>query len=174
MLDLNRRIQRNGIPVLSKTVGIKLKGVKMPPRIRCPVLVLCCVDFRYIDPILAFVKKRFGIKACDMKTDPGGVKTLLDSKPDIRESIITNVKLIRERHDVRTLVLVNHQDCAAYGGSKRFSSPETEATFHAGQLLKARAILKSRCPSLDIQAFYAHKNHSTVAFKAITAQSPKL
>lgn len=146
----------------------------MPPRIRCPVLVLCCVDFRYIDPILAFVKKRFGIKACDMKTDPGGVKTLLDSKPDIRESIITNVKLIRERHDVRTLVLVNHQDCAAYGGSKRFSSPETEATFHAGQLLKARAILKSKCPPLDVQAFYASKNRSTVAFKAITAQKPKL
>ncbi len=146
----------------------------MPRRIRCPVLVLCCVDFRYIDAILAFAKKRFGIKACDVKTDPGGVKTLLDSEPEIRKSIITNVQLIRKRHDVRALVLVNHQDCAAYGGSKRFSDPEAEADFHVEQLLKARAILKSKCPSLNIQTFYACRNHRRVAFKAITAQRPKL
>lgn len=139
----------------------------------CPVLVLCCVDFRYIDPVLAFVKRRFGIKACDVKTDPGGVKTLLDSKPEIRQSIITNVKLIRERHDVKTLVLVNHQDCAAYGGSKRFASLKAEATFHAGQLLKARAILKPKCPALDVQTFYACRNHRRVAFKAVASQRLK-
>ena len=146
----------------------------MPRRIRCPVLVLCCVDFRYIDAILVFAKKRFGIRACDVKKDPGGVKAMLDSKPEIRKSIITNVQLIRERHDVRTLVLVNHQDCAAYGGSKRFTSLKAEAAFHVEQLLKARAILKSKSPSLNIQTFYACRNHRRVAFKAVASQRPKL
>ena len=139
-------------------------------RLFCPVLVMCCVDFRYIDPILAFVKKRFSVKTCDVKTDPGGIKALLDSKPEIQNWIIKNLLLIRERHDVRTLVLINHQDCVAYGGSRIFTNHIAEAAFHKKQLLKAKTMLKSECPALDVQAFYACRNKNAVAFKAITTQ----
>ena len=39
--------------------------------IAAPALVLCCVDYRYIQAIQAFVTSRFGIKHYNMKTDAG-------------------------------------------------------------------------------------------------------
>ena len=43
-----------------------------------PALVICCKDYRYIQPTLRFVKQRLGIRWDDLKAT-AGVLPMLDS-----------------------------------------------------------------------------------------------
>ncbi len=59
-------------------------------------------------------------------------------------------------HHVQKIVIVNHQDCGAYGGSARFNGDEeAEQKFHAGELKKARAKIAEKYPGKEIILVYA-------------------
>ena len=49
-----------------------------PSRIQ-PALVICCKEYRYIQPTQRFVKQQLGIRWYDLKATAGGVLALLDS-----------------------------------------------------------------------------------------------
>ena len=59
-----------------------------------PALILCCVDYRYIEAIQAFVKRRLGVAAYDLKTDAGAAKTLLDGNAAVRTWMLHNIRLV--------------------------------------------------------------------------------
>jgi len=121
-----------------------------------PALILCCVDYRYIEAIQAFVKRRLSVATYDLKTDAGGTKALLDGNAAVRTWMLHNIRLAYQRHGVRTVVLVHHEDCAAYGGSTAFKDCAKETAFHAQQLAMAASLLRSAFPRLTVRMFYAH------------------
>jgi carbonic anhydrase len=80
-------------------------------------LVVCCLDYRYVAATLRWAKQQQGLTIVDLKTDAGGVKAFLSEGSDVSRWMLKNVRLASQRHGITTVLLVNHQDCAAYGGS---------------------------------------------------------
>lgn len=132
-----------------------------------PALVLCCVDYRYIQAIQAFITARFGIRRYNVKTDAGATKMLLTGHRAVRAWILQNLELAYERQGVRRVFLFHHQDCLLYGGSQAFTGLRQEALTHARHLLKATRLLQSRFKGLSVRAFYAYQARGTVLFKAV-------
>jgi len=59
-------------------------------------------------------------------------------------------------HHVRKIVIINHQDCGAYGGSAKFNgNAEAEQKFHEEELRKAKSIILEKYPDKEVVLVYA-------------------
>lgn len=133
-----------------------------------PALVLCCVDYRFIQAIQACVTSRFGISRYNLKTDAGGTRALLSGPRPVRAWILRNLRLAYEQQRVRRVFLFHHQDCLLYGGSQAFASARQEALTHARHLAQAARLLRSRFKGLRVRAFYAHQSRGAIRFTPVT------
>jgi hypothetical protein len=133
-----------------------------------PALVLCCVDYRFIQAIQAFVTSRFMISRDNVKTDAGGTRALLNGHRAVRAWILRNLRLAYERQGVRRVFLFHHQDCLLYGGSQAFAGPRQEASTHARHLRQATRLLRSPFEALRVRAFYAYQSRGAILFKPVT------
>ena len=136
-----------------------------------PALILCCVDFRYIQAIQKLVKRRFHVRWYSLKTDAGGARALLHGSQAVRRWIWRNISLAYERQGVRRVFLFHHQDCLLYGGSAAFDGPKEEAALHLRELKQAVKLLNAAFRDIDIKAFYAHHTPRGVAFRPLPSDS---
>jgi len=121
----------------------------------CEAVVLCCIDFRFWRETLEFVEKELGIKSFDFPSLPGAAKAINESVGDA-DLAMSCVSVPCDLHQAKTLVLINHQDCGAYGGSKIFSGDETaEQKFHETELKKAKTKVLAKYPNLNVILVYA-------------------
>jgi carbonic anhydrase len=132
-----------------------------------PALILCCVDYRYIQAIQAFVTSRFRITRYNIKADAGATRMLLTGPRAVRAWLLQNLRLAYERQGVRRVFLFHHQDCLLYGGSQAFASPRQEALTHARHLRRAKQLLQSTFKGLRVRAFYAFQARGTVRFQTV-------
>ena len=117
----------------------------------CEAVVLCCIDFRFWRETLDFVEKELGIKSFDFPKLPGSAKAI-NEKSDLAMQCIS---VPCDLHHVKKVVIVNHQDCGAYGGSVKFNSDaKAEQEFHEGELKKARNIIAEKYPNKEIILVY--------------------
>lgn len=84
----------------------------------------------------------------------GGAKNLSsplehEDKTVVLENIAISIKL----HSAKNIILTTHEDCGAYGGSKKFSSQFAETEFHRKELQKAAKFVKKHFPRLRIKTF---------------------
>lgn len=112
-----------------------------------------CIDYRFQHQALKLLEKNHG--NLDVIALAGGSKNLAspnheDDKHAVLESIETSVKL----HNPETLILTNHLDCGAYGGSKHFTSYEQEISFHKQELNKAKQIINRLFPGLRVEIIF--------------------
>ena len=85
---------------------------------------------------------------------PGGVKLINESECD---GIAGGcVQIPCELHHVKKIIIVNHKDCGAYGGSKNFESLEKEDKYHISELKKAKEIISNKYPDKEIVMLYHH------------------
>ena len=75
-----------------------------------------------------------------------------------RKVVFLAIDTAIERHDISRVILIDHVDCGAYGGSKRFSSQIQEEKFHIKQLKKAREIILKKYLKLEVYLFYQSWN----------------
>ncbi len=127
-----------------------------------PALVICCKDYRYIQPTQRFVKQRLGIRWYDLKATAGGVLAMLDSPRMVRRWILRDIDLVYRLHGARRVILVHHEDCAAYGGAAKLGNLTQQRRFHRAQLQRAARVLQRHFPKLTIQGFLAHGYPATV------------
>jgi hypothetical protein len=120
-----------------------------------PALIICCKDYRYIQPTQRFVKKRLGIRWYDLKATAGGARAMLDAPRIVREWILQDIDLVYRLHGVRQIILVHHEDCAAYGGSSTLGTVAQQRRFHQAQLTRASRLLRRRFSGLSIDGFLA-------------------
>ena len=120
-----------------------------------PALIICCKDYRYIQPTQDFVKRRLGIRWYDLKATAGGVRAMLDSPAVVRRWILKDIALVYRLHRVRRVILVHHEDCAAYGGSAKLGDLARQRRFHRAQLQRAARLLRREFPGLTVRSFLA-------------------
>ena len=120
----------------------------------CEAVVLTCIDFRFWRETVKFVEDGLGIKSFDFPSLPGAAKAINDAVSD-DEIAMQCVIVPHDLHHARKLVIVNHQDCGAYGGGKIFNGDDAaEQSFHEAELKKAKIKISAKYPDLEVILVY--------------------
>ena len=133
-----------------------------------PALIMCCVDYRYIQAIQRFVKRQFKVTQYSLKADAGSTLALLRGPRAVRAWIWRNLTLAYTRQGVRRVFVFHHQDCLLYGGSPAFVSSGQEMATHLRDLRRSKTLLTQRFPDIRVTAFYAYQTTRGIGFKSVS------
>jgi len=113
-------------------------------------IVISCIDYRFWPQAIPLLKQKYG--EFDLIQMAGSSKNLtLPSKKEYRITILENIKISIQLHNSQKIILTNHIDCGAYGGSKNFKSQKEEIEFHKMELKRAEKIIQKEFPQLLIK-----------------------
>lgn len=120
----------------------------------CDNIVIRCMDFRFHAKLPRLLADHFNVERFDHDSPGGcgGSLSLLDEAT--RQQVLNALELAISLHGVKRLVIVDHVDCGAYGGSARFCDAEAERQFHAERLREAREIVCRSHPELAVVLLY--------------------
>lgn len=121
----------------------------------CTALNIRCIDFRFREFTDQHLEKEMGILDFDLVTKPGGAKELAEKGKDT--GLFQDIALSISLHQPEKIILVNHIDCGAYGGSKEFASQSEEEARHKQDLLKAKEILSGEFRDKEIICLFITK-----------------
>jgi carbonic anhydrase len=117
----------------------------------CDTLVLTCVDFRFCRKAIELVSWA-GCRDLDLLTFPGAAKAVVEE--NTRDAILQAIETIKRVHNTKRIILIDHVDCAACGGSAGFGSVTEEKAYHVDRLREAAAVLSEKHPSIEIIPAY--------------------
>jgi carbonic anhydrase len=117
--------------------------------------VVWCYDHRF-DLVFQKLLKRTGSERPDPVRIAGGAKCLAspDHESD-REFVLEQIRKSIQLHGTKTVILMLHSDCGAYGGLAGFDNdPAIEAEHHRQEMHRAYDYLKSTIPEIDVKAYF--------------------
>ena len=109
----------------------------------CRAVVLTCIDFRVQRFIDAWIRENLGEQNHDRVALAGGVRDL--------GTVLGQIDVCKRLHDVKEVVLMNHEDCGAYGEA---GTPGK----HIEDLKAAKEAVLQKYPEIDVALFYIHLN----------------
>ena len=104
-------------------------------------IVVTCIDFRLQEAINNWISQNFVPKTFDRVALGGGVKNL--------EVTLGQIDIAVKLHQIKKVVLVNHEDCGAYGEVGTHEK-------HVEDLKAAKDKVKKIYPNLEVEAYYLH------------------
>lgn len=107
----------------------------------CDTAIVTCIDFRFQEYINNWISENFSPKSFDRIAIAGGVFDL--------DYVLRQVDISFRLHHIKKVILVNHEDCGAYGEAGT-------AEKHAEDLKNAAAKIKERYPDLEVVSYYLH------------------
>jgi len=120
----------------------------------CDAVILSCIDFRFWKETVEFVENELGIKSFDFPSLPGAAKAINESNGE--DLAMSCISVPCDLHHAQKIVIVNHEDCGAYGGSAKFNGDsEAEQKFHESELRKAKAKIAEKYPDKVYILVYA-------------------
>jgi len=79
----------------------------------CFTTSIHCMDGRIQEPIIQFIKDKYGCAYVDTITEPGPCKILAGEQPTaLHESIETRIRISLEKHGSSMIFISGHHDCA--------------------------------------------------------------
>lgn len=110
---------------------------------KCSAVLCMCIDFRFWDTVLRYVREHFHFpNGFDLSAVPGSIIHTIVSDSDLGLGV-NPVAISCRLHDMDTIILVAHEDCGKYGCSGKFSSREAERAFHIEQMRKAKDLIQA-------------------------------
>lgn len=106
-------------------------------------IVVTCIDFRLQESINKWIAENFAPKTFDRVAFGGGVKNL--------DAILSQIKIANDLHHIKKVILVNHEDCGAYGEAGTLEK-------HLEDLKKAKKEIKKLYPELEVETYYLKLN----------------
>lgn len=134
----------------------------------CEAVVLTCIDFRFWKETVEFVELELGIKNFDFPSLPGSAKAINECAEN--DVSISCIDVPCGLHHAKKIVIVNHEDCGAYGGSGKFGgNSEEEQKFHEGELKKAKEKILAKYPDKEVVLVYARlvENKDSMEFVVV-------
>jgi len=120
----------------------------------CEAVVLSCIDFRFWKETVEFAEKELGIKNFDFPSLPGAAKAINES--DGNDLAMSCISVPCDLHHAQKIVIINHEDCGAYGGSAKFNGDsKAEQKFQESELKKAKAKIAEKYPDKVYVLVYA-------------------
>ncbi len=108
-------------------------------------LVVHCIDFRLQAHLNRWLSETLGDGNYDRVALAGGVYDF--------ETVFKQVQIAERLHEIKKVILINHEDCGAYGAA---GTKER----HAADLQAAREKIAAEYPDLNIETRYIHLNGS--------------
>lgn len=122
----------------------------------CPNVLLSCVDPRFHRFLEEALGQLFiplgGLHEFASIAIPGAARAAVDER--LRPVLFEALDIVISRHDANRLIIANHVDCGAYGGSEAFGGPEQERAFHLDQLQEAASVVRRQYPRLEVVRLY--------------------
>lgn len=117
--------------------------------------VVWCFDHRF-ETVFRKLLKRIGVLSSDAIRLAGGAKSLASPEQEsARLFVLDQIQKSVRLHKTRTVVLMLHSDCGAYGGLAAFNGDAAkEASHHAADLQRAASFLKEQIPELTIKSYF--------------------
>ncbi len=110
---------------------------------------ISCIDFRFRAKIADWIKAELNDES-DLVAIAGTSKAILDK--DTREAVLKQIGIADSLHAIKTVHLIDHIDCGAYGGSAKFNHDKAaEVAMHNQELVKAQQVINERFPSLTVK-----------------------
>jgi hypothetical protein len=124
-------------------------------RYDCDAALVWCYDYRF-ESALRKLLKRLEIYRPDPIRIAGGAKSLVSPQYDgDRHFLVDQIRKSMQLHGTRTVLLMLHSDCGAYGGLAAFNNdPAKELENHRRDLHAAADCLKQAIPELTVRGFF--------------------
>lgn len=107
----------------------------------CNAAVVTCMDFRFQPYINEWLQERFKPGDFDRISWAGGIRNL--------DLVLEQIGISRRLHHTGLAVLINHEDCGAYGAA---GTPQR----HAQDLKTAATEINKQFPNLAVETYYLH------------------
>ena len=104
-------------------------------------IVVHCIDFRFQKNLDVWLLGRFGHDNYDRVSLAGGVFDFY--------TILKQVEISNRLHKIKKVVLINHEDCGAYGAEGTYAR-------HKSDLEEAERKIEALFPDLDVETYYLH------------------
>lgn len=121
----------------------------------CDAIVITCIDFRFQETITNWLHKNLGHLEYDRVALGGGVFDFY--------TILKQVEISNRLHAIKKVILVNHEDCGAYGKEGTYERHQTD-------LNEAEIKIEALFPHLDVETYYIHLDGS---FEKLSKTQPK-
>lgn len=124
----------------------------------CQNLVIRCMDWRFSGKQVGELLDQLfsdedGFGSFDDRGSVGTSKAVIEEES--RKVIFNALNVAIEKHGAERIILIDHVDCSAYGGSAKFDgNAEAEKKFHNEKLKEAKEILQKQYSELKIVTFY--------------------
>ncbi|HCM38288.1 MAG: hypothetical protein UV61_C0021G0009 [Candidatus Gottesmanbacteria bacterium GW2011_GWB1_43_11] len=109
----------------------------------CSTLVATCIDFRFQKAFEAWMNREVGVGNYDRVAWAGGVKDL--------GSLLNQLDISVRLHHIQKVILVNHEDCGAYGAAGTLAK-------HEEDLQAAATKIAELYPQLQVELYFARLN----------------
>lgn len=104
-------------------------------------LTISCIDFRFRKGLADWIEAELGGQS-DIVAAAGASKAIMDE--DTQATLLKQVKLAKQLHDIQDVHIVDHMDCGAYGGAAKHNGDEqAEIAEHQDLLSKAKELIES-------------------------------
>jgi carbonic anhydrase len=107
----------------------------------CSAAIATCIDFRFQPFINQWVGQNFEPRTYDRIAWAGGIKD--------QEGILKQVEISHRLHHIHQVILVNHEDCGAYG-------EEGNHERHCHDLTEIKEKIQEEFPDLEVDLYYLH------------------
>ena len=104
-------------------------------------IIVHCIDFRFQKYLDHWLAERFGHNQYDRVSLAGSVFDFY--------SVLKQVEISDRLHDINQVILINHEDCGAYGEEGNYS-------MHKADLEEAERKLEALFPHLNVEIYYLH------------------
>jgi carbonic anhydrase len=124
-------------------------------RYKCEAAVVWCFDNRF-ELVLRKLLKRLGVGYFDPIRIAGGTRYLASEDDEInRKFVLDQIRISMRLHETKTVILMLHSDCGAYGGLAAFGEDAVkEAQHHTQELQRAASYLLSQIPELTVKPYF--------------------
>ena len=120
----------------------------------CDGTVLHCIDFRFREFLQDFLHKRFLKDNYDLIVVAGGVKELIADNEKSSDFLLKQFNISVGLHNPSTFVLIQHEDCGAYGGSDALGESWKELEFQKKELSNTKVFLEERFPMVKVEVYF--------------------
>ncbi len=136
---------------------------------------LFCMDFRFKDETLKYLKEELNLKDLDIITAAGASKNIADPKVLTDYQFVTRqIEISIQLHEIDKIILINHANCGAYGSREFFGGADKEKAVHAKDLLKSKKLLEKRFAEQEIVLIYANLINEAIVFEKIKNNYPQV
>lgn len=104
-------------------------------------VIVHCIDFRFQKYLDAWLGENYARCKYDRVSLAGGVFDY--------DYVLKQIKISEALHDINQIVLVNHENCGAYGAEGTYAR-------HKADLEEAKRKLDILFPKLDVEIYYLH------------------